>query len=512
MKVTRTLKMIEKDETKLHELNELMRVFCSAVRYSFNRLQEGLADKALIKEVNRKYGINKRYAEDAVLFAQSTLKSQKELLPQRIEAVQAKKKKTEQKLQEYKDGRKKPKKVDLLVCIEGLTKRIAKLTEKEKMLIKHQEENTVPKVIFGGRKNFYARMKGKLSREEWKMVRSNTLYSRGDRSKKGNLNTRVVYDEGKQSFFLEVANPLLLQTGKRNAPRIRLALQIPDKFFEEIIAVIFPNEVGTKPNGKAVESYIPYTIEIKRMNESYFVHLTYDYETHGKEVGVYQKLSADRVAGIDVNVDRIAVSILNQQGNLLKVKTFYCHELEYVLSNKRENICGETAKDIVEWLLTEHVGAIILEDIHIKQDHDTNRKLNRLTHQFTKTKVQRAVTSRAVKNGIDVKKVHPAYTSVIGRFKYSKPYSLSVHEAAAFVIGRRGLGFDEKLPKALLKQVQQSVKPHLISLLGSMEETEKKSTTGKAKRRYLGMLLKNIETFKEQHVWKLWNVFIKHYK
>jgi hypothetical protein len=42
-----------------------------------------------------------------------------------------------------------------------------------------------------------------------------------------------------------------------------------------------------------------------------------------------------------------------------------------------------------------------------------------------------------------------------------------------------------------------------------MEESEKKSKNGKQRRKYLGMLLKNIEAFKENHSWKLWNVIHK---
>lgn len=85
-------------------------------------------------------------------------------------------------------------------------------------------------------------------------------------------------------------------------------------------------------------------------------------------------------------------------------------------------------------------------------------------------------------------------------------YGISVHEVASFVIGRRGLDFEEKVPKELLTQLRTKVKPHLIHLLWSMEESEKQSNTGKQRRIFVGMMLKNIEYFKEHHSWKLWNV------
>ncbi|WP_444508950.1 hypothetical protein, partial [Enterobacter mori] len=53
----------------------------------------------------------------------------------------------------------------------------------------------------------------------------------------------------------------------------------------------------------------------------------------------------------------------------------------------------------------------------------------------------------ALRNGLSVKTVNPAYTSVIGKLKYSKKYGISVHETAAFTIARRGLELQEQLPK-----------------------------------------------------------------
>ena len=42
-----------------------------------------------------------------------------------------------------------------------------------------------------------------------------------------------------------------------------------------------------------------------------------------------------------------------------------------------------------------------------------------------------------------------------------------------------------------------------------MEESKKQSNTGKQRRKFMGMMLNNIENFKEHHSWKLWNVVHK---
>ena len=71
---------------------------------------------------------------------------------------------------------------------------------------------------------------------------------------------------------------------------------------------------------------------------------------------------------------------------------------------------------------------------------------------------------KCIENGIMYKKVNPAFTSVIGKFKYQKMYNLSIHEAASYVIGRRGLGFNERL--SLYKYPSEIVKELVLDLVG----------------------------------------------
>ena len=63
-----------------------------------------------------------------------------------------------------------------------------------------------------------------------------------------------------------------------------------------------------------------------------------------------------------------------------------------------------------------------------------------------------------------MRKVHPAHTSLIGKYKYSRLYNLSTHVLASYVIARKGLGFQEDIPilyKWLLAQVGDAIKPRL---------------------------------------------------
>ena len=106
----------------------------------------------------------------------------KELLPVYLENNQ-KVRKDVTKIDDYERG-KRPKQVSLKTCLIGLRKRKQKLEQRIGMYAKHIKNKTLPPIIFGGRKNFYERMKNKISNQEWKDLRTRQLYSRGDKSKK----------------------------------------------------------------------------------------------------------------------------------------------------------------------------------------------------------------------------------------------------------------------------------------------------------------------------------------
>jgi IS605 OrfB family transposase len=317
-----------------------------------------------------------------------------------------------------------------------------------------------------------------------------------------------MYDDHTYECYVEIANPLGQQEGK-HATRLRFSVYVPEKYEQEIIDVIMGEQVGVNPKGKSLIEYRTYTMEIKRKNGEYYLHLSYEEEVYGREITYDEPIQAERIAGIDINIDRIAVSIVLKQGNFLKSKVFYCHELEYVRANKRNNLIGETVRDVYDWLLQENVGTVVIENIQLRQQHDTDKRFNRLTHHFKKKKMMETIIRRGLRLGFHTKKVNPAYTSVIGRFKYMKKYGLSVHESAAFVIARRGLGYHERLPKELIDTIKTTVKRHLLALLGSMEESCNQSKSGMKQRPYLGMMLRKIENFKQEHEWSLWNVLHK---
>ncbi len=58
------------------------------------------------------------------------------------------------------------------------------------------------------------------------------------------------------------------------------------------------------------------------------------------------------------------------------------------------------------------------------------------------------------REGVQLIKVNPAYTSIIGKLKYAPIYRINKDVASAYVIARRGLGFKESLPKNYRKLLE----------------------------------------------------------
>ncbi len=67
MKITKMMLLEVDQPTEWEPLNQIITVFCSPLRFAFNRLEEGQNEKDLIKKVNALFHLNKRYAEDAVM-------------------------------------------------------------------------------------------------------------------------------------------------------------------------------------------------------------------------------------------------------------------------------------------------------------------------------------------------------------------------------------------------------------------------------------------------------------
>jgi IS605 OrfB family transposase len=266
--------------------------------------------------------------------------------------------------------------------------------------------DSVGKVIFGGRKNLQRREQGKLTSEEWKQLRNNQLFSRGDKSKKGNLNLR----------FMKLNGQLFLRVNTGNRIWINIPAYLP-KYVEEIISGV-----------------VSYGVRIIRKNGSYELRVNRR-EDFDAVVGF--KLGA---VGVDFNHNTVDLAVTNNQGQLKAQRTIYCHSLTYARRGKREWLIGNLVKQVVRYAKYWKRG-LVIENLRNVTQGQSNQ------HQFSYRKFSEALKRRAEREGVQIRIVNPAYTSIIGRWKYAPYYHITVHQSAALVIARRGQGFTEHLRK-----------------------------------------------------------------
>ena len=368
----------DKDEDKERVLST-MRKFSSMVRFAYKRLMEGASGKELKKLLAQKYGINTRYASDAILLSQQTLKS----------------------------------------CVE-------------------REQNT-KKLVFGSRELFEQLKKKHLTgkrretlRQKWEERRYGILCSRGDKSREGNLNLRLENLNNQWCLRVNLGNGEYVW-----ATVIRSAKRKTDKW----IGFISSLEQAAKTG-----DWFPYTVRLKLRNGK--IYAQFSKEEKFPEVTITKD---NGVIGIDINAYPFHLAIVHtaKDGNLQKYERISLDKLLEGSSEKREYLSWQTAHQVVEIAKRERKAIVVenLEKLPKGKRGDGLPKLRQKLQKWIYKGVLQKIEIVARRNGIQVIKVNPAYTSIIGKLKYAPLYNIDKDTADAYVIARRGLGFKERLPK-----------------------------------------------------------------
>ncbi|HKM02212.1 MAG TPA: IS200/IS605 family accessory protein TnpB-related protein [Sedimentibacter sp.] len=447
MKITIQAVLFNVSDEYKETLNNMMLTFCSAIRYSFKRLLEGQKKGELEKDVAFKYKLNIRQAKDAVESARQTIQSQNELLKLNYNNYNKKAKRIEKELKNENLSETKRN-----ALIKKLEKRKRKLDYYQQMI----ENNKIPSVIFGTKKMFLRRCKGLITNEEWKSCRNNRIYSRGDKTKKGNPNLRIII-KNKMSY-LEISK--LKKTETNRAIKIQIPIYLPQKKSKKTGKINGNNYREMFLN--YLETNEAYQVEIIKRDNKYYVHITFEIQ---QQTPIYTDKNG--VIGIDTNPDGFALTCIDNKGNHKWHKQLKQHELLYARSNRRKNLCGELVKQVVEIAKANNCG-IAIEDLRFEDDKDVQRKFARIKYQFIYRTLLAMLESACIKEGIKIIKVKPQFTSKIGLYKYCHQYGMDVHNGAAMVIGRRSYRLKEKVPKLLKNK-----------LIDNIEEFNKKNEWSK---------------------------------
>lgn len=295
------------------------------------------------------------------------------------------------------------------------------------------------KIIFGGRKAWEEYKAGNITKEQWVRQRDKQIYLRGDKTQKGNLNARLV------------GETIRLTVGTRQWAIYKLF--VSDKFQEQLQQLI--------------ESGVAYNVRLVRKGDQHFkIVIDYQVETPTPHITM-----DNGVVGVDTNPDRIAVASVSKDGNLVETQSFINNRILYGSRDKRDYDLGCLVKQVIQYAQEQNKG-IVFEDLKFKKDfRPYERKWNRKKSNFVWKRFVELLERKCIEHGIKYKKVNPAYTSIIGKYKYRWMHKINIHESAAFVIGRRGLGFNEKL--SFYKLNSRAVKREVLRTLAGKYENQK---------------------------------------
>lgn len=282
-------------------------------------------------------------------------------------------------------------------------------------------------VVFGGKVNFYRRMKSLISREEF---REEVLLPVGMAGSKG--------DSGNRKFSLDLKNNHIVFK-KDRTHHYDIRFHNPSRGDRNLLLQLQESYENDK---KA----IPFTVELDKD----FVYLVFE-ESHFSDKG-YSGIEG-RIAAIDMNPNYVALAIQDASGILCKevfsVKAINDFDSRMHYKSKEDKtkwrshlICKkkhemvEIAKRIIATCIHYKVSSFAIENLDIRhRDAGNGRRYNKLClNHWQRNLLFNNLRKRCNLSGIAFSPVYAGYSSIKGQLENESEVD-SV--AAAIEIGRR---------------------------------------------------------------------------
>ena len=293
------------------------------------------------------------------------------------------------------------------------------------------------KVIFGGKFNFFQRLKHKLNKDEFKSGRLLGVYSQGETLRCGN-----------RKFKLDITNnQIIFKLSKSKHIYLKLPILHKNYLYE---LINLEEQCNQKLSNFSVE------LKLDKICITFDDSKIYCSNYNGK---------SNIVAGIDMNPNYIGFSISKWNNGKRKVLLEEQYDLSYFTkdlhkssndakskyqNNKQIFELKEVAKDMIKKCKFSQVGKFGIEDLAFKVGNTGKGKFfNRLTKNKWKREVLvSALKKQCLLNKIDFIEVNPVYSSFIGNLCNDAPDPI----AASLEIARR----------AMFKYIKGQFYPELI--------------------------------------------------
>ena len=335
--------------------------------------------------------------------------------------------------------------------IQGLKSKVLKISSLKKEL-KQLEETSRLHICFGSRKLFKAQYYLEENNyqshqewlEDWKKKRSGRFYCIGKSQNGGGTMIKAfpLDDDGKYKLILQIPRPLQSQLGKT----FELEFELDDR----------DNRYRKSDFNYALNTQKPLTTQIFRRehkNEQWYVHFT----TYVKPIPLVHSLK-NGCLGLDFNKDTISATYVKPDGNIAK-----CIEFPFrwqgLTTGQRQALMRDIVKNIVS--MAESLGcAIAIESLDFAKKKasmsEESALYNSMLSNLSTALFRTTLESRCQRLGVELIKVNPAFTSLIGMIKFMAQSGLNSGTAAAMAIARRAMRMSESLPSCLEKPEDSS--------------------------------------------------------
>lgn len=307
-----------------------------------------------------------------------------------------------------------------------------------------QEQEGIYPVCWGGRQLFKAQYfqkeNGFRSSEGWlhayRRKRDGQVNFIGSAEEPmGNQNCQLTYDEERDCFSLRVRKDLEFMEDKKDKFFLISGLQF--HLHREVLI-------------KAIqEGCTPFTFRFLRRGKKWYLQVIFTWvmdETKG-----ISDVSCG-VIGLDFNDGFLSFSETDYFGNLIGLRHF---PLKYHgMGNKADSEIQEVLAGIVQ-LAKAKRKPIAIENLNfskkkagtVKSYGKFAKDYNKMVHALDYSRYTKRLENACFRENIRLILVNPAYTSQIGMKKFVERMKLNRHQAAGFVIARRGQGFQDRLRK-----------------------------------------------------------------
>ena len=187
----------------------------------------------------------------------------------------------------------------------------------------------------------------------------------------------------------------------------------------------------------------PLTYRIKVKDGKYYLQIIFQYK-HTK--AMCDTRNSNGVIGVDFNKGFVAVSETDRYGNL--INTFNI-KYRFRSGTKTESDFQWIAKILSEYCL-EDGKDLVIENLKFDKTKanivkDDFKIYNEMLSSLAYAKFSKIIESKCAKKRIFLKKVNPAWTSLIAKEKYCENKKLNIHNGASYVIARRGQGLKDEV-------------------------------------------------------------------